>query len=391
VGVASIVGSVGSLAADHYDFTVFDGTLTINKAHLTVMGTSVTTKIYDGSKVAELANGGLVGVLPGDLVVLKQAGEFVDKNVGEDKSVVAGDTIDGADSSNYVLTQPIGLTANIIAKSIQIAGLVAQDKVYDGTAAAKVSSWGALSGLVGSETLLLIQGAASFADANPGLGKPVTASGYRVADGDNGGVAGNCRLLSTSVTTTASILVANTTASTDTSTVVQPSVPALSLPALSYPLVFRLSVSSQPLGGNSDPVAQLPMKTLSQSTSPEASSKRFDRNAGDSTTGEVAVSLLREPTVGSTGVIAVSVPKELVSRASGFSFSLPTEVLESVVEGASISVTSGTGTPLPGWLRCDPASKTFSASAVEEDAFPMQIIVTANGLRSTIVISERDE
>jgi hypothetical protein len=97
---------------------------------------------------------------------------------------------------------------------------------------------------------------------------------------------------------------------------------------------------------------------------------------------------VREPTVQQTGIITVSVPKEMATAGSGFSFPLP----EQVAQGAgssTVRVTTLTGQPLPTWLKYVSETKTFVASAVPDGAFPMQVVVTVGGVRTTIVISER--
>ena len=82
----------------------------------------------------------------------------------------------------------------------------------------------------------------------------------------------------------------------------------------------------------------------------------------------------------------------MATAGSGFSFPLPAQVANSVAGGNStISVTTASGQPLPAWLKFNPETKTFVASAVPDGSFPMQVVVTVNGVRSTIVISERNQ
>ena len=85
---------------------------------LTVTGTSVANKIYDGGLTATLSGGSLVGVINSDTVSLVQAGNFTSKNVANGISVTATDSLSGPQASNYSLTQPTGLTANITPKPI---------------------------------------------------------------------------------------------------------------------------------------------------------------------------------------------------------------------------------------------------------------------------------
>ncbi len=100
--------------------------------------------------------------------------------------------------------------------------------------------------------------------------------------------------------------------------------------------------------------------------------------------------MVREPSEQQGGIITVSVPKEMATVGSGFSFPLPTQIAESA-SNTTIQVTTISGQELPVWLKFDPETKTFTASAVPDGAFPMQVVVTIGGNRSTIVISERAE
>ena len=100
-----------------YLINFVSGNLVINPATLTVSNTSVADKVYDGSRIATLSGGSLVGVYSGDQVTLAQAGTFATSNVGNNIPVTAADTISGTSAGNYTLTQPTGLTASITAPS----------------------------------------------------------------------------------------------------------------------------------------------------------------------------------------------------------------------------------------------------------------------------------
>ncbi|HZX30799.1 MAG TPA: YDG domain-containing protein, partial [Rhodocyclaceae bacterium] len=97
-----------------YDITFANGTLTVNKASLSVTGVTAADKVYDGNTAAVLTGG---SILPfaGDSVTLSLGtGEFSDRHVGSGKTVTAsGYILSGPDAGNYTLTQPSGLTANI--------------------------------------------------------------------------------------------------------------------------------------------------------------------------------------------------------------------------------------------------------------------------------------
>ena len=89
----------------------------------------------------------LAGVLAGDagnvvLVTNGYAANFNNGSVGNGKPVtVSGLTLSGSAAGNYTLTQPTGLRANITALGVTISsGLSANNKAYDGTTVATITS-----------------------------------------------------------------------------------------------------------------------------------------------------------------------------------------------------------------------------------------------------------
>ena len=355
VGSVTITGSTGSLSAANYDFAAANGTLTINKAPLTVAGTLVASKPYDGTTDAALSNGTLVGLVPGDIVDLIQLGVFSDKNAGVAKSVTSADTISGAASVNYSFSQPVGLTGDISPKAIQVVGLVAQDKPFDGSASATVSNWGVLVGLVGRETLVLNHGTAGFTDASIGQNKTVTATAYSIADGSNGGAATNYQLAPASATTSAAIVMAPQNQTKPT----LPDALEAKLPAPSAPIVnltnFALATSA----------GEIP--------------------------APVTVALVRLSTAEQGGLVNVAVQKNRATATSAFSFALPTQVVENSASNAPPSVGTTSAGLLPGWLRFNSDTNVFTASEVPTGALPLQVVMTLGGKTVTIVIYENSQ
>jgi hypothetical protein len=74
--------------------------VTIAQAPLTVLGTAVSGKTYDGTTTAALTLGSLSGVVLGDTVTLTQAGSFASPNVGTGIAVTAADTLGGGAALN---------------------------------------------------------------------------------------------------------------------------------------------------------------------------------------------------------------------------------------------------------------------------------------------------
>jgi len=99
--------------------------------------------------------------------------------------------------------------------------------------------------------------------------------------------------------------------------------------------------------------------------------------------------LIRPTSVEQSGIVSVSVPKERAVADNGFSYPLPAQVANTAGNNAVISVSTTSGQPLPSWLKFNPETRAFVASAEPDGAFPIQVVVTIGGRSTTIVISER--
>ena len=116
-------------------------------------------------------------------------------------------------------------------------------------------------------------------------------------------------------------------------------------------------------------------------------SKAADAGAQTTFTRDgISVSLVREPSAQTTGVINVFVPKEMATSGAGFSFPLPAQVAAET-EGSNIRVTTLDGNNLPNWLKYLPDTKTFVSTAVPDGAFPFSVLVTVGSQRTTVAIS----
>jgi len=155
---------------------------------LSVSGITVDDKVYDGSVtgVANLANVALTGLIGGDEVTLSTDAVFDNKNVGTAKQVTLASRYAGSDYLNYSITSQTEATASISARALGVSGIVAGDKVYDGTTSTTLDTTGVVfSGLVGNDQLgLSVSG--SFADKHAGTDKAVNlVSSYNGADRNN--------------------------------------------------------------------------------------------------------------------------------------------------------------------------------------------------------------
>jgi filamentous hemagglutinin family protein len=125
VGVDKTV-ILGSLAlgngtnglASNYTFDGGTQKATITKADLSVTGISASNKTYDANTTATLLGTATVAALLGDNVSVGGTGigAFGNASVGTGKTVsVSGYSLSGTDASNYLVVQPVGITANITA------------------------------------------------------------------------------------------------------------------------------------------------------------------------------------------------------------------------------------------------------------------------------------
>jgi hypothetical protein len=164
----------------------------ITPAGLVIAGLSANDKTYDRSLSATLT-GGAITPITGDSVSLNGSAVsavFVDWNVGAGKPVnVSGFALSGADAGNYVLTQPSGLTANIFARSLPVVGVVAANKLRNGSLNAEISG-GSIAPLAGDSVTLDASAAVGlFLDDTIGTAKPVIVSGFALAGLDAGNYA----------------------------------------------------------------------------------------------------------------------------------------------------------------------------------------------------------
>ncbi|MFN8670127.1 MAG: YDG domain-containing protein [Gemmatimonadaceae bacterium] len=165
-------------------------TAAINAKGLTISGVSAANKVYDGGLAASLSGtASYVGLVNGEnyAVTGTPSASFGTATVGNGKAVtVAGYT---APSANYTVSQPSGLTANIMAKPLTVSGsFTANDKMYDGTTSATIATNAlGLTGVVSGDVVTITGTTVAFASAAVGNGKTVslTAASLSGADASN--------------------------------------------------------------------------------------------------------------------------------------------------------------------------------------------------------------
>lgn len=184
----------GEIVCDGYDVEVITGTLSVLPLPITVHCDRPIVKTYDGTDNISGYQLTLKGVKEGDEVYVNvQSLHFTDKNVGKQKAVdLQRITLEGEDACNYVIdTQNSKLNGTITPKVLDISGMSAQHKNYDGTASAQLDQIGTLNGVIEGDEVALGSIKAKFEDSLYGKDKTVVVSDIRLvgADKDNYTVA----------------------------------------------------------------------------------------------------------------------------------------------------------------------------------------------------------
>ncbi|PSJ40959.1 YDG domain-containing protein [Allosphingosinicella deserti] len=186
-GKQVLVSGIGMSGADSGNYTlVLPATTTADILRRdVVVAVTADAKTYDGGTRASGRINSTDGIVAGDALSFTSGDfAFVDKNAGAGKQVlVSGIALGGADSGNYALVVPATTTASINRKMVTV-GVVADDKVYDGSVAA-VGRAAALDGLVAGDEIVIEGGRYAFVDKNAGIDKQVLVSGLGLAGADS--------------------------------------------------------------------------------------------------------------------------------------------------------------------------------------------------------------
>jgi hypothetical protein len=173
---------------------------------ITISAPTIAPKVYNGTTAAGVITPGTVSGLVGaeNLTVTPAATAYSSANVGVAyTSTVSYVITDGTGlASNYSALASDNLTGlSITAKPITIAVPTIASKVYDATAAAGVITLGAITGLVGVETLTVTPTGTVYTGAN--VGAYTSDVSYAIANGT--GLATNYSALAPSLAVAGSI------------------------------------------------------------------------------------------------------------------------------------------------------------------------------------------
>jgi len=178
------IGQGGLQSNNGYAFAFSSaGILTITPKALTA-DVIANNKTYDGVTTGT-GTVTLNGVLAGDVVgTTGTTFTFSDKTAGTGKTVaIANTALTGADAGNYTFTIPASVFADILKKALT-AGVVANNKTYDGTRTGTGSVM--LNGVVAGDVVGTSGTTFTFADKNAGTGKTVAIAGTTLTGADAG-------------------------------------------------------------------------------------------------------------------------------------------------------------------------------------------------------------
>ncbi|MCX7190273.1 MAG: YDG domain-containing protein [Methylotenera sp.] len=181
VSLGSLTLGNGSGSASNYTFTGGTWLASITPASISVSGITAADRAYNSTTAATLNTSGISfgGLITGDVLSVSATGAFINKNVGVGKTVnISGIALTGTDAGNYTLASSTATTtATISPAALAISGAVADNKVYDGTTSANLSSVGSITGVFSGDSLGNVTGAtAAFSDREIGAAKLVNFS-----------------------------------------------------------------------------------------------------------------------------------------------------------------------------------------------------------------------
>ncbi len=372
IAVTDITPQGGTLLSNYVLPSSAAGPGQIDQAPLSILGVAAQDKTYDTTTAAALSTGGahLFGVVGSDNVTLSSSsasGLFASPNAGSGVAVTgSGFTVSGSDAANYQLFQPTGLMATIYRAPVSITGLSAQNKNYDNTYAATLSTGSAaLSGVLspdaGQVGLDATGATAAFSSLNVGAGLAVGAGGFALTGAQASNYALNQATgLTADINPTplTALIIGNPTKIYDGSN-------STTLRASNYQL----------LGFVSGQGASLPQSATAQYLSPNAGSQGiastlassdFVANAGTNLSNYIL------PTTGSgTGTITqalltaaiVGNPTKTYDSTTGATLAANNYALSGFVPGQSATVTQNSGS----YNVADAGSRSVSATLAAGD------------------------
>lgn len=148
-------------------------TLIINKANLTVSGTVVENKTYDGTTTAVISSLGTVsGIASNDLndenklKITASTSFSTSQATSSNQTLTISYNIEGSSAGNYNRPSNTTVSAKINPVNLTVSGTSVSDKLYDGTTSATVNL-GTVSGIVEGDVVSVVP-SALFSSSAPG-------------------------------------------------------------------------------------------------------------------------------------------------------------------------------------------------------------------------------
>jgi filamentous hemagglutinin family protein len=186
-------GTNGGLASNYVVAPTATANGTIDPRLLTLNAT-VADRTYDGTTNAVLQSYGFSGFVGSETVtgLVTGGASFVDKNVGTDKGInitgiVLQDGANGGLAANYRAPTSAATSADITPATLNVAGVVALDRVYDGTTLATLDTSSAgVTGVFGSDEVSIGSITGTFLTKDAGVDKPIGAGNVVLGGADAG-------------------------------------------------------------------------------------------------------------------------------------------------------------------------------------------------------------
>lgn len=163
---------------------VRETTASISRRALTVSQVAAQSKVYDGTRAAQVVIGADDRVAGDDLTLIATA-SFDTKQAGTGKRVdVQGIALSGANAGDYIVSAPgLFTTADIARRVLSLSELQALDKTYDGTRVAQIR-YGRNDRVAGDDVQVSATG--QFDSKQAGSGKRVMVDDVTLSGADAG-------------------------------------------------------------------------------------------------------------------------------------------------------------------------------------------------------------
>jgi hypothetical protein len=192
-GIGLSDGTNGGLASN-YSISASAAAVGNITPRLLTLNAVVDDKVYDGTTNATLNSFGLSGFVGTETVTGDYTGSasFADRHVGNNKNItVTGINLvngtNGGLANNYAVPNTANSTASITPATLHVAGVVALDRVYDGTTTVNLNTDAAtVTGLYGSDDVQISQITGTFLDKNVGINKTIGAGTVNLSGADAG-------------------------------------------------------------------------------------------------------------------------------------------------------------------------------------------------------------